>query len=73
MATAFYKQLGRNLKALRLSCGASQNDVARILDVTYQQVQKYESGTTRLPLDKLSILKEFYGVPYEAFLSDTGL
>lgn len=58
---------GARLRALRLEAGLSLADLARHLDVSYQQIQKYERGTNRLPVDKLAILQRLYGVPYEAF------
>lgn len=59
--------IGRNMRRIRREAGQSQKQVARILGVTYQQVQKYETGRNRLPADKLYRLKQYYGVPYSAF------
>ena len=42
-------------------------EIAQLLAVTAQQVQKYERGQNRLPVDKLYRLKQFYDVPYEIF------
>lgn len=60
-------RLGRNLRALRLGAGFSMADLSRHLAVSYQQIQKYEQGTNRLPVEKLYVLKRLYGVPYESF------
>ncbi|MGQ0527008.1 MAG: helix-turn-helix domain-containing protein [Alphaproteobacteria bacterium] len=59
--------VGFNLKILRKAKKLSQKDIAGILDVSYQQVQKYESGFTTLPLEKLYRLRHFYKVSYETF------
>jgi transcriptional regulator with XRE-family HTH domain len=61
------KKIGLNLKAMRLEYGYSQKQIAHILSVSFQQVQKYEKGTNRLPVEKLFRLQKFYGVPYHNF------
>lgn len=62
-------KIGKVLIALRKDAGLSLSDIARHLGISYQQVQKYERGENRLPLEKLHSLKEFYGVPYEMFFN----
>ena len=39
--------VGRNIRILRQDRGMSQTELARKIDVTFQQVQKYENGTNR--------------------------
>ena len=63
------RQIGRNLRHLREKAGLAQKDIAAVLGVSFQQVQKYESGRNHLPMDKLLVLKAFYGVGYEVFFS----
>lgn len=65
------KIIGENLKNLRVAQGVSQKDLSEILDVTFQQVQKYEKGKNRLPIDKLWMVKQAFNVPYDLFF--TGL
>lgn len=62
--------IGANIRALRRAAGLSQKDVGRALGISYQQIQKYEIGTNRFPVEKLFYLKNFYNVPYEIFFSD---
>lgn len=64
---AALRRIGKALRLLRLEAGLSMGDIAERLGVSYQQVQKYERGTNRLPIDKLYILKHLYRVPYERF------
>jgi transcriptional regulator with XRE-family HTH domain len=59
----FYRDLGRNLRVVRSAAGKSQTEVAEFLDVTFQQVQKYEKGTNRIPVDRLVSLAAFLEVP----------
>jgi len=37
--------IGQNIRATRLNRGVSQTQLARRIGLTFQQVQKYESGT----------------------------
>lgn len=59
--------IGHNLRYLRESCHYSQKCIGDLLDVSYQQIQKYEQGTNRFPIEGLYKLKHFYNVPYEVF------
>ncbi len=52
--------------------GLTQVKLGRALGVTFQQVQKYETGDNRLPVEKLYILRHLYGVPYERFFEGFG-
>ena len=61
------KQIGANLKRLRLLAGLSQKQISGILGITYQQVQKYETGKSRLSIMSLHTLQQFYDVPFESF------
>lgn len=54
-----------NLRRLRLERGLSQDNIAALLGVSYQQVQKYESGANRISLPRLMLLRDFYGVTLE--------
>ena len=59
--------IGANLRNLRRRAGLSQSELGHSLNVTFQQVQKYENGQNRLPVEKLYVLKHLYDVPYEYF------
>ena len=59
----FYRDLGRNLRVARSAAGKSQTEIAEHLDVTFQQVQKYENGTNRIPVDRLVSLAAYLEVP----------
>ena len=61
--------IAKNLRALRECAGFSQVDIAAFLGISYQQVQKYEAGINRIPLQMLPILCDALGVPVEAFFS----
>jgi transcriptional regulator with XRE-family HTH domain len=66
---SFYRDLGRNLGAARIASGKSQMEIAEHLDVTYQQVQKYERGTDRITIHRLIRLADFLEVPLLQFIA----
>ena len=45
--------IGIRLKARRIELGLSQTALANEIDVSYQQVQKYENGTDRIAASTL--------------------
>ena len=63
----FYSELGCNIRLAREAAGRSQSDVAGHLDVTFQQVQKYEKGTNRIPVDRLIALSEYLDISLSCF------
>jgi transcriptional regulator with XRE-family HTH domain len=64
----FYRDLGRNVRTARSAAGKSQSEVAEFLDVTFQQVQKYENGKNRIPVDRLVSLAAYLEVPVVQFI-----
>ena len=65
----FYRDLGRNVRTARSAAGKSQSEVAEFLEVSFQQVQKYEKGTNRIPLDRLVSLADYLEVPHQQFIA----
>jgi transcriptional regulator with XRE-family HTH domain len=59
----FYRDLGRNLRTARRAAGKSQSEAAEFLDVTFQQLQKYENGKNRIPIDRIVSLAGYFEVP----------
>lgn len=64
----FYQDVGANLRRARERAGKSQVAVAEFLDISFQQVQKYEAGRNRIPMDKLLLLSQHLNVPHEELL-----
>src|SRR4051812_47253108 len=54
--------IGRKLRALRLKAGMSQISLAGELEVTFQQIQKYEKGTNRISGARLMHLGRIFEV-----------
>jgi transcriptional regulator with XRE-family HTH domain len=59
-------QVGRLVRVLRMSRGLSQTELADRVGVTFQQVQKYESGSNRISMGRLSRIAKLFrvSVPY---------
>ena len=54
--------VGRQLKARRLQLRLKQGDLAQTLQVSIQQVHKYETAKSGLPVEKLLRLSRALGV-----------
>ena len=52
----------------RLSLGLTQTKVANAINVTFQQIQKYEKGTNGVSSSRLIQLSSFLKVPITYFL-----
>ena len=59
--------VGRNIRILRQDRGMSQTELGRNIDVTFQQVQKYENGANRVCSGRLFKIASILGVPITAF------
>ncbi|GAA6168457.1 helix-turn-helix domain-containing protein [Sessilibacter corallicola] len=57
------QHIGAQLRAFRKLRGLSQQQLGQVLGVTFQQIQKYESGSNRLSSGKLYILHQVLDVP----------
>lgn len=68
--TDFYEFVGKRLKQVRLNHGLSQIDLAEEMEVSFQQIQKYEQGYNRIPLFKLLLAAEVFNVPLSLFLPE---
>ncbi|MEM6304873.1 MAG: helix-turn-helix transcriptional regulator [Pseudomonadota bacterium] len=59
--------VGRKLKEIRTLRRLSQTDVARKLDLSFQQIQKYEIGSNRVAASRLYELAQILDVPPSFF------
>ncbi|MBR5544348.1 MAG: helix-turn-helix transcriptional regulator [Clostridia bacterium] len=58
----------KRMRDLREDKDLKQDDIAKILNITRQQYQLYESGKRKLPIDLLTILCKFYNVSADYIL-----
>ena len=61
------KLVSRRLKMRRMMLGLSQCDLSKAVDVSIQQVQKYEKATNRISSGKLYAFSKFLKVPVTYF------
>lgn len=59
--------VGRKLKQIRTLRRLSQTDVARKLNLSFQQIQKYEIGSNRVAASRLFELAQILDVPPSYF------
>jgi len=60
--------VGKRLRLRRTILAMKQEELADAVGVTYQQIQKYERGDTRLSIGRLFDIGLVLGVPIEWFL-----
>ena len=70
MEENFNKHLGSRLKLRRLALGLTQTKVAKAINVTFQQIQKYEKGTNGVSSTRLLQLSNYLKVPINYFFED---
>lgn len=61
------QEVGRRVRARRLERGLSQTQLAGQIGVTFQQVQKYESGDNRMGASRLEKISAALAVPISFF------
>ena len=70
MEDNFNKHLGGRLKIRRLALGLTQTKVAKAINVTFQQIQKYEKGTNGVSSIRLLQLANYLKVPVNYFFEN---
>ena len=70
METNFNKHLGSMLRMRRLALGLTQTKVAQAINVTFQQIQKYEKGTNGISSLRIMQLANFLKVPVVYFFEN---
>ncbi len=59
--------VGQNIRVFRLSKGMTQTALGNALDVTFQQVQKYENGSNRVGSGRLAKISKVLDIPISRF------
>ena len=62
--------VGGRVRQRRLLLGKTQSDLAEVLGLTFQQVQKYERGANRIGASRLFHLSQILDVSIEYFFGD---
>ena len=55
------KDIGPNLRVLRVAAKMSQEELGEALGVTFQQIQKYEKGVNRVQAGRLKMIAKALG------------
>ena len=66
----FNRHLGSKLRMRRLALGLTQTKVAQAINVTFQQIQKYEKGTNGISSLRIMQLGNILKVPVIYFFED---
>ena len=62
--------VGWRIRSLRERSGISQAAMARRLGISFQQLQKYESGKNRISAGRLKMVAELLELPVESFFQN---
>jgi transcriptional regulator with XRE-family HTH domain len=63
-------EVGGRIRTRRLLLGMNQQALADALDLTFQQVQKYEHGANRVSASRLAAMAKILAVPISYFFAD---
>ncbi|NVL90311.1 MAG: helix-turn-helix domain-containing protein [Desulfobacterales bacterium] len=64
------KKIGLKIKQIRKSWGLSQSELAEKIGISFQQIQKYEKGLTKISVMRLQQISEALGVNITAFFEE---
>ena len=62
--------IGQRIRDLRSDAGWTQGQLAQALGLSFQQIQKYEHGVTRISVVNLLRILAILGVPADLFFAD---
>jgi transcriptional regulator with XRE-family HTH domain len=71
-ANAIDRKLGQRVRTRRLEISMSQERLAELLGVTFQQVQKYEKGVNRIAASRLHDIAMSLDMPVAKFFDGLG-
>ena len=69
-ATEMDRHVGARIRERRIMLGLSQQQMADMIGVTYQQAHKYERGINRISAGRLYEIAQVLRVPIEYFFED---
>lgn len=61
--------IGKNIQLIRQGKKLNRTDIGQILGVSYQQIQKYESGKNRISASNLFLLSQSLRIPIDDFFT----
>lgn len=63
-------RIGERIRTLRTHIGLSQKELASQLDIVFQQLQKHEKGTSRVPASRLYGIARALNTPISYFFAE---
>jgi transcriptional regulator with XRE-family HTH domain len=63
-------RIGARIRTLRTRIGLSQKELAGQLDIVFQQLQKHENGTSRVPASRLYDIARALNTPISYFFEE---
>jgi len=67
------RQIGEKIRERRIILGLTQQQLADLIDLTYQQVHKYEMGINRIAAARLLAIAGVMDTPISFFLNEQPL
>jgi transcriptional regulator with XRE-family HTH domain len=64
------KHVGTRIRMRRMMLGMSQTTLGNAVDVTFQQIQKYEKGVNRVSASRMQQFAQILHVPVSFFFED---
>jgi len=64
------KHMGNKIFELRLGMGLTRQQLAEIIDVTHQQIRKYEKGMNRISVGRLALIAKAFDKEIQYFYED---
>ena len=64
------QKIGQKIKLLRKYCGLSQIELAERVGISFQQIQKYEKGISKISVSRLAQISQSLGVPITDFFEE---
>jgi len=61
------RYIGKKIKLKRIQLRLSQANLGNFLGVSFQQIQKYESGSNRIPVSRLYKLVKVFNLGLDYF------
>ena len=68
--TLIDRKIGKRLEQLRKSYGLSQIELAEKVGISFQQIQKYEKGITRISVYRLQQISDALGIRITEFFEE---
>lgn len=61
--------IGARLNEIRKQVGMTQEELGKIINISFQQIQKYEKGQNRISAARLYQIAKILQVPYDLFFT----